>query len=81
MKCKANNWGNYETGEVKYGLDVWVDSDAYRGWAHYAESGKVVLFQTEQERDAKRREVSRAPLPSGATLIYPSTAARAVVLP
>lgn len=80
MRTKANNWGNPETGEVQYGLDVWVDCEAYRGWAYYAENGKLVLFQTEQERDAKRREVSRAPLPSGSTLIYPPTAARAAVL-
>lgn len=55
MRTKANDWGNLETGQILYGIDIW-----YRGqWHHAAEDGKPLPFKTPQERDEKRKAIRR----------------------
>lgn len=61
MRTKANNWGNIDTGQIVYGIDVWAKTErAPMGeWCHAAENGKPLVFTTEAAREAKRKEVRR----------------------
>lgn len=69
MRTKTNDWGNPETGEILYGIDIWAKTRrAPTGeWCHAAEDGKPLLFKTPEERDAKRQELRRRPPSPAAT--------------
>ncbi len=59
MRTAANNWIDTSTGKLKYGIDV-----LHNGvWKHLAENGKACIYDSEEERDAKRAEYRKWRVP------------------
>ena len=57
MKYRKNNWLDTTSMQIKYGIDAF-----YKGeWLHCSDNGKPVFFDNEADRDAKLKELRKAP--------------------
>lgn len=55
MRTRPTSWIDIDTLQGKYGLQV-----LHKGkWRNLAENGKPCVYDTQEERDAKRREYSK----------------------
>lgn len=52
MKTRNHNWFNSKTKQPQFGFQVLVG----QRWCHAMEDGKILLFDTEAERDEKKAE-------------------------
>lgn len=53
---QAHDWLDTKANKPKHGIDALVSGR----WMHCAENGKPLLYDTEEERDAKLRKLRRA---------------------
>jgi len=58
MKTQATQWFNTKTMKPVYGIKVKHEGK----WLNAAENGKPLLFDSEEERDRKRKEIRNRPL-------------------
>lgn len=79
MRTRNNDWIDFSATvktpegpvyKVHYGIDVYVPPDpAARAarlpgrWLHACEDGKPLLYESREERDAKRAELRKLPEP------------------
>lgn len=55
MKTRNYDWYDTEKGAPAYGFQVFMNGE----WAHPCEDGRLLVFPTKEERDTKRKEVSK----------------------
>lgn len=53
MRTQATNWYDKEAGKVRYGIKVFFNGD----WIHAGDNNGLFLFDSEAEREAKRKEL------------------------
>ena len=65
-KMRTRNYDWYDTKKCIpiYGIQILVwTPDAGNTWVNAAENGQALLFENEQQRDTKRKELSKIPAP------------------
>lgn len=58
MRTKTNDWYDSSEKKVYYGIDIYFNGE----WHHAAEDNEPLLFETREERDAKRKELRKLKL-------------------
>lgn len=61
MKTRNYNWYDMQNHKPLFGIQVRWDGE----WLNAAEDGKALLFDTPEERDAKRAEIRKRGTMSG----------------
>lgn len=59
---RRHDWYDAKARVPKFGIQG-KPRDPFAGWMHCCEGGKPLIFDTEQERDAKLKELRRANRP------------------
>lgn len=55
MKTRKFNWFDEDTSKVKYGFQVYYEGK----WMNACEGTKSLIFDNEEDRDAKQKEISQ----------------------
>lgn len=55
MKTRNYDWYDCEQNKPAYSFQVFMNGE----WVHPCEDGKLLVFGTQEERDAKRAEVRK----------------------
>jgi hypothetical protein len=59
MKTRNCNWFNTETKKQQFGIDVFHNGK----WMHCSDNNGLLLFDSEEERDEKRKELRSKEIP------------------